>query len=303
MASAPMGSPSRGPGLLSSILIILIAAAITAGGVVALVAWDRGWGSPRSPEDIEKQLAQDDKQPKPAIVVPPFQLTDQYGAPVDLNLLKGKYWIADFGFIRCKAVCPAMTSGMRQVADALRLMPYWDRIAIVRFTVDPEHDTVEANREYFDNVVLAPYTDDEKKDIREHWFFLTGDKNALWKLSEEGFKLPVEDDADNPAMPITHSSKFVLVDPAGQIVDYYNGLDSKDRTKLLLEINARLDRTPEAQLEKFKEENQVADPGTPAPGSVPGNIPATPGSDSTDAAGAPANAPDTGSSVSATPKK
>lgn len=230
-----------GPGLLSSMGIIIIAAAVTAGAVTAYVVYERGLLIPteyKIQEIVEQNNAEQDEST--GLTVPPFSLTDQYNVTFESDMLEGKYWIADFGFTQCRGVCPAMNNAMREVVQTLMLLPYWNDIRIIRFSVDPQHDTPEVNREYFQTQILDQFAADRREDIRKHWFILTGDKTQIWTLCEEGFKLPVEDDPDNTAMPIAHSSKFALVGPDMQIIDYYNSLEAEDLSRLLLDINERL---------------------------------------------------------------
>ncbi len=51
--------------------------------------------------------------------------------------------------------------------------------------------------------------------------FLTGDPEAIQNLSVGGFKLALDPTGGTEAEPITHSSRFVLVDRQGHIRGYY----------------------------------------------------------------------------------
>lgn len=234
-----------GPGMLSSLGIIVIAAALTAGIFVLVVMYERGLLF--SPEnDIERLIAEKQaSQPRDQLAIPPFKMTAQYNVPFDSMMLEGKYWIADFGFTQCRGICPAMNLAMRELVQMLMLTPYWDDVRIVRFSVDPANDTPQVNYEYFQNQILAHFDESKHQELMKRWFILTGDKSEIWKLCEESFKLPVEDDPSNPAMPIAHSSKFVLVGPDMKIIDYYDSLEEKERTRLLLDINEHLAGTTE----------------------------------------------------------
>lgn len=237
----PMGQPKKGPGLLSSLAIIIVAAAVTGAAVVGLVAYERGWGRNQT---VDLDLLVEEANDVEPDVVPGFTFTDQFGKTFTSDMLKGKVWIADFGFTRCRGVCPTMVAGLREIVDTLVLMPYWDDIRIIRFTVDPEYDTPEVNREYFESQILSAFFEDKHETISEHWRMLTGDKDKLWSLSEDGFKLPVEDAPENIDMPISHSSRYALVNGQGQILGYYNSLEDEERTKLLLDIHELLSDEP-----------------------------------------------------------
>ena len=130
-----------------------------------------------------------------------FQLTDQANQPFDSASLAGKVWVADFFFTTCPGPCPRMSSQMHQVQMALEK----DGIQLVSMTVDPEHDTPQ---------VLDAYSKTYKASAGV-WHFLTGEKTKLNHLARNVFKLGVVDGS------LEHSTRFVLVDGAGQIRGYY----------------------------------------------------------------------------------
>ncbi|MGH9379948.1 MAG: SCO family protein [Thermoanaerobaculia bacterium] len=145
-----------------------------------------------------------------------FELVDHAGREVSPATLAGTPWVADFIFTRCRATCPLMTEAMR------RLRAGWPADLPVRFvsiSVDPEHDRPP---------VLASYR-------REHgiegddWLFLSGERDAVFRLVSETFLLQFDPDPPpelaTPEMPILHSTRFVLVDAQGRIRGYYDGLD------------------------------------------------------------------------------
>ncbi|HEY2379806.1 MAG TPA: SCO family protein [Terriglobia bacterium] len=149
--------------------------------------------------------------------VPDFSLTDQTDRTVTMQELKGRAWVADFIFTNCGGTCPVMTEEMRKLQATLP-----PNIRLVSFTVDPNRDTTK---------VLAAYAA-EHGATRDRWLFLTGDKQALYDICIKGFKLALEDDAGTPLEPITHSTRFVLVDDQGQIRGYYSGTEDKEMSRL-----------------------------------------------------------------------
>ena len=150
--------------------------------------------------------------------VPDFKLTESSGRAVRLQDLSGKVWVADFIFTSCAGTCPLMTSQMRKLQDALP-----GDIALVSFSVDPNRDTPE---------VLARYAKQYRADPGR-WSFLTGDRTTLYNLSSNGFKLAVDDSQGNEQEPITHSTRFVLIDKDAQIRGYYSGTEDADLKKLI----------------------------------------------------------------------
>jgi cytochrome oxidase Cu insertion factor (SCO1/SenC/PrrC family) len=99
-------------------------------------------------------------------------------------------------------------------------------IHLVSFTVDPEKDTPEALHVYAEKLHAQP----------ARWDFLTGPREAIRSLSQDGFKLGLTDGAEQDGGP-THTTRFVLVDRHGAIRGYYDALAPDAVTKLLADAN------------------------------------------------------------------
>lgn len=168
------------------------------------------------------------RRPEPPPVlgeVPDFALINRDGREVRRADLAGAPWIADFIFTRCGASCPMMSQRMARLE---RELPRDLGVRFVSFSVDPEHDTPPVLQEYAKSFG-AP----------GRWLFLTGDKQAIHRLSKEGFKLAVDDATPaNPDEPILHSTRFVLVDAEGRIRGYYEAFDEEAMQKLMREVEA-----------------------------------------------------------------
>jgi cytochrome oxidase Cu insertion factor (SCO1/SenC/PrrC family) len=165
--------------------------------------------------------------------VPRFRLRDQTGAQFGSAELFGKVWIATFVFTRCEQTCPEQTKHLAKIHDELRGHPARDQIHFVSITVDPAHDTSE---------VLAAYAKQAGADPAR-WAFLTGAREDIWTLCDQGFKLPVADSND-PAVLITHSQNFVLVDRARRIRGHYDGLQASAHAKLKRDLKFVLGDPP-----------------------------------------------------------
>ena len=132
--------------------------------------------------------------------VPEFSLTDQNGQTVTNADLRGKIWIADFIFTRCKGPCPLMTARMLEMQRALTKTP---EVKLVSVTVDPEYDTPELLKAYAE----ANHADPER------WKFLTGDKAVVEKLVTEGFMQHLAEENGEPV----HGTMFLIVDGNGMV--------------------------------------------------------------------------------------
>lgn len=198
------------------LLVNIAAAAVTLGLLAAFGGWFRA----------------KDTEPLPVLGhVPDFSLIERSGRAVSLADLKGQVWVADFVFTHCAGPCPLLSRRMQSLQE-----PLADHtgVRLVSFSVDPERDTPE---------VLADYA--KRYGAGERWLFLTGEKEPLYWLIMDGFKLGVDDGsaltagAPGPGT-ITHSTRFVLVDREGRIRAYYDGSSEDIAEQLLPDIQALL---------------------------------------------------------------
>lgn len=152
-------------------------------------------------------------------VVPAFQLIDQNGESFGSQQLLGKIWIADFVYSTCPGPCPMISSRMSELQKPLRDTD----VKLVSFSVDPQHDTPAVLHEYAAKLSAEP----------ARWHFLTGDKETIYRLSRDGFKLAAAD--GETAGPI-HSTRMVLVDRSGTIRGYYDATEADAVTRLLADV-------------------------------------------------------------------
>jgi protein SCO1 len=134
-----------------------------------------------------------------------FSFTRSDGGAFTDQDFGGKISVVDFIFTNCGSICPTMTGNMTKL---YRQFGSSEAVQFVSISVDPENDTPE---------VLAAYAKDHGV-TGPHWVFLNGPLPEVVNLSEHGFLLPGSD------LPGGHSSRFVLVDRAGWIRGYYDGL-------------------------------------------------------------------------------
>jgi len=160
--------------------------------------------------------------PAPPVVrrLPPFELVDQNHKTFSLSDLQDQVWVANFIFTRCGSICPILTHQMATLQE--RYDTYGvDEIKLLSISVDPEYDTPDVLRDYAARNGADP----------GRWTFLTGDLEAVRSLVVEGFATGMGDAIEDDAgmMDISHTGKFVIVDPSGGIRGYYDtdteGLD------------------------------------------------------------------------------
>lgn len=143
--------------------------------------------------------------------VPDFKLTERSGKAVTLSDLRGKIWIASFFYAICPGPCPVINGQLSALQGELLK---GDDIRFVSISTEPETDTPEVLRTYAERFHASP----------DKWLFLTGDKEQIFKLSNQGFRL-VAADQNDPQQPVVHSTKLALVDKSGRIRGYYDGTD------------------------------------------------------------------------------
>ncbi len=181
-------------------------------------------GCERPPEPLKKMFQ-----------LPSFTLTERSEKPFTApDAMRGKVWVADFFFASCPGVCLELSKSMASVHAATRDLPDARFLSI---STD-ENDTPEVLRSYA-----------QHRGADERWSFLTGPKLDIFKLSVDGFKLALADAAGvDVAEKFIHSSKLVLIDKAGWIRGYYDGIGSNqsaDAKRLLADIK-RLLQEPSA---------------------------------------------------------
>ena len=142
--------------------------------------------------------------------VPEFRLTSQDGVALSRDSLLGRVTIADFIFTECAGACPLMSAKMKELQQTFLDDP---RTRFFSFSVDPETDTPDVLRQYARQYDAVP----------GKWFFLTGERKAIDRLTREGFHLAVDVGEDSA---IVHSQKFVLIDHHASIRGYYDSDDS-----------------------------------------------------------------------------
>jgi len=161
--------------------------------------------------------------------VPSFQFINQNGQPFGSAQLAGKIWIGDFVYTTCPGPCPMISSRMSELQKPLEKTD----VHLISFSVDPEKDTPD---------VLRSYAERLQAELGR-WDFLTGPKSAIYRLSHDGFKLPISDGSDAEGIPV-HSTRMVLVDRHGAIRGYYNATEPDAITKLLADTNHLLREQP-----------------------------------------------------------
>ncbi|HMP92697.1 MAG TPA: SCO family protein [Phnomibacter sp.] len=179
--------------------------------------------------------------------VKPFTFINQAGDTVNQQATAGKVYVANYFFVTCPGICPAMNGNVKMVYEKYKGQKDF---LILSHTCQPEVDSVPALRRYADSI---------GSDGRQ-WQFLTGNKLELYLTARESYHI---DDPKNNVGDINdqflHSQFLALVDRQGQVRGIYDGLKKKEIEQLLNDI-----------ADLLKENNQQTWLSYP-----PGNQPAT----------------------------
>ncbi len=161
-----------------------------------------------------------------------IDFTNQFGAKVRLDELKGKIVVMNFFFTRCPVVCPGLTRNMKRLQDS-----FIKNDSIVQFvsvSVDPEYDSASNLRKFADKFNVN----------HDNWWFLTGKKDEVYKFAIEEMKANIADPKVDTAF--IHTEYFYLLDSSKVIRGFYNGFDTvklanlaRDIPTLMLERNKK----------------------------------------------------------------
>jgi len=165
--------------------------------------------------------------------IPPFSFINQDGKTITNADYKGKIYVADFFFTTCPGICKTMTGNMKRLQEEFEKH---DDFALLSHTVNPEKDSVEA---------LRRYADERGADTR-NWNFVTGTKEAIYKIAESYF-CNASPDSLAPG-GFLHSEYFILIDKEGKI---------RCRKEDDGNIKAVYDGTSEADMRKLKDDIKV----------------------------------------------
>jgi protein SCO1 len=169
--------------------------------------------------------------------VPAFELTDQNNKKITDKDYLGKVYVVEFFFSTCPTICPIMNQNMLELQEEFYGNP---KFGIASITINPEFDTPTVLKQHADLLGVKHY----------NWHLLTGDKDYIYKLANQGFNIYTGENK-KVAGGFEHSGLFALIDKEGNIrcrkdefgnpILYYDGIEKegiqaiKEDIKKLLE--------------------------------------------------------------------
>jgi len=162
-----------------------------------------------------------DNEPKK---VPSFSFMNQDGKTISNKDYEGKVYVIEFFFTTCPTICPRMNSNLVKIQNEFK---DFENFGVASFTINPEYDSPDILKQYAKKYGIT----------NPNWHLMTGDKNAIYKLSNEGFNLYTAEEEDVVG-GFEHSGNFALIDKNGFIrsrkdefgnpIIYYKGIVSEE---------------------------------------------------------------------------
>lgn len=156
--------------------------------------------------------------------VPLFSFINQDGKTITNEDYKGKVYVVEFFFTTCPTICPRMNKNLIQIQNTFK---GFEDFGVASFTINPDYDTQEILKLYAEQYGIT----------NPNWHLMTGDKESIYKLSNEGFNLYTAEEAD-VAGGFEHSGNFALIDKNGFLrsrkddfgnpIIYYRGIVSEE---------------------------------------------------------------------------
>lgn len=144
-------------------------------------------------------------------IVPFFGLTNQDGARVTADTLRGRPFVLTFIFTRCPVpnFCPRISHNFSELQNAIKSdAALRDKARLLSITLDPQFDTPE---------ILKGYAQYQKADLHI-WTFATGEPAEIDKLTQN-FAVLVQPDGGT----ISHGLATALIGADGTVVRIWRG--------------------------------------------------------------------------------
>jgi protein SCO1/2 len=158
--------------------------------------------------------------------IPSFSLINQDSQIITNQSVLGKIYVADFFFTSCPTICPVMKKEMIKVYKKYKGNP---QVMMLSHTIDPEFDTI---------ALLKDFATRLGADGKQ-WMFLTGNKDSIYNLAEQGYYATAMPDSTEPGGYV-HSGGFILIDKQQRVRGIYDGTNSESVDELLKDMDILL---------------------------------------------------------------
>ncbi|RYC50481.1 SCO family protein [Flagellimonas olearia] len=135
--------------------------------------------------------------------VPAFSFLNQDSVLVTDKDYLGKVYVVEFFFTTCPTICPVMTKNLVSLQNTFQND---EGFGVASFTINPRYDTPSVLNNYAKKYNI----------VDKDWHLLTGDRDEIYNLAQEGFYIVANEVEDAPG-GFEHSGMFALVDKNGYI--------------------------------------------------------------------------------------
>jgi protein SCO1 len=181
-----------------------------------------------------------------------FSFINQNNKTITQKDVEDKVYVAEYFFTTCKGICPKMNANMRRVFDEYKDEP---NFMILSHSCMPETDSVVLLKAYEQKMLngnlekdadgsfkIMYDTNNKKSFTNPNWNFVTGDKNALYKMARQSYMIDNNkpDSTQNISDQFIHTQFFALVDKQRRLRGIYDGLKEDEVQKLMTDIKGLL---------------------------------------------------------------
>lgn len=135
--------------------------------------------------------------------IPPFSFRNQDSTLISNTDFLGKVYVVEFFFTTCPTICPIMTKNLVELQETFQ---EYEDFGVASFTINPRYDAPSVLKKYANRYGITD------KD----WHLLTGNRDSIYGLAQEGFYLLAKEDTSVPG-GFEHSGMFALIDKEGNI--------------------------------------------------------------------------------------
>lgn len=135
--------------------------------------------------------------------VPDFEFINQDSLLITDKDYKGKVFVVEFFFTSCPSICPVMTKNFVRLQNEFGDN---NKFGLASFSITPEYDTPTVLKKYAEKYGV----------IDLDWNLMTGDKDKIYELANNGFNIFAAEIPDAPG-GFEHSGLFALIDKKGYI--------------------------------------------------------------------------------------
>ncbi len=181
--------------------------------------------------------------------IPDFNFIDQNHQTFTKKKTEGKVYVTEYFFTTCKGICPKLNTSMRRIYDKFKNE---SDFLIVSHTCMPEVDSVSLLKAYENKMLTSSLLKNQDGSYKlshqgadsvasysnKTWYFVTGDKEQLYKLARQGYMIDngKPDSTQRIQDQFIHTQFFALVDRYGRVRGIYDGLIEEEVQKLMNDI-------------------------------------------------------------------